>query len=84
MANVKRLAWVLVGVAIGFALSTASAVRAEPREGEPNRIVAHPTLSQLPGLIFVSDEKTHSCWLAAEVKDKGFSGLATAPPDACR
>jgi hypothetical protein len=84
MANVKRLAWILIGVAIGFALSGATGVRAEPRKSDPNRLVAHPTLSQLPGLIFVSDEKTHSCWLAAETKDKGFSGLATAPPDACQ
>jgi len=84
MANVKRLAWILVGIAIGFALSAATSVRAEPRKGEPNRIVAHPTLSQMPGLIFVSDEKTHSCWLAAEAKEKGFSGLAPAPADACQ
>jgi hypothetical protein len=85
MVLVKRLAWVLIGIAIGFALGTTTTVRAQQHQ-VPSVLQTHPVQTQLPGLVFVGDAKTHSCWLASQ--DVNGSGpvraLAPAPAEACQ
>ena len=81
---VKRLPWILLGIVIGVGSSMAPRLVAQERAAEPQVLTDHPASGFTPWK-FVSDSRTHSCWLAALASNRhDVAALAPAPPDACR
>jgi hypothetical protein len=85
MILVKRLPWVLLGLVIGVGFGMAPSIKAQERAAQPQTLIPHPDISigYNEVLFFVSDSKTHSCWLAARARGV-LVGLASAPPEACQ
>ena len=96
MLIAKRLGWILVGVVMGIGSAMAPRVvaqesasdrvveRVKAALAEPQVLTDHPA-SGFTDWKFVSDSRTHSCWLAALASNRhDVAALAPAPPEACR
>lgn len=85
MATVKRISWILVGVAIGVGASaTLGAVRVS-QQGTPRRLVVLQTAGAVEGgsAYFIKDTKTGACWLTIRSRDDIGAALAPAPAASC-
>jgi hypothetical protein len=77
----KRLLWISVGVGVGIALSAAPSIRAQQANEPSTNVVVH-FVQDGSGLFFMSDDKTHTCWVGYRAND-GVSALSPAPKEAC-
>jgi len=85
MNTPKRLLWIVLGVGLGIALSAAPSTRAQQvNEQSPNTVAFHPVKDGY-GLFFMTDDKTHSCWVGyRETGTNTITALSAAPTEACR
>lgn len=84
MLVVKRLPWILLGLALGIGITTAPRAVAQERAGQEQVLTDHPAAG-FTRWKFVSDSHTHSCWLAAIAGNgRDVTALAPAPPQACQ
>lgn len=80
----RRLGWLVVGIAIG-ALAVSSSKTVEAQREQTTRLV-FTTASNSTGAstVFIRDTESKACWFAIGTASGVFSGVAPAPPDACR
>jgi hypothetical protein len=81
----RRLLWIVLGVGLGLALSAVPSIRAQQtNEQRPNTILFQPVKDGY-GLFFMTDDKTHSCWVGyRETGTNTITALSPAPKEACR
>jgi hypothetical protein len=81
----KRLLWIVLGVVVGLVLGAIPSLRAEqPNEQPPNTVAFQPVKDGY-GLFFMTDDRTHSCWVGfRESGTNTITALSQAPKEACR
>ena len=87
MLLAKRLPWILLGLTLGIGTGIAPRVVAQEGTSSYQELIDHPAAGGTGNNLwfFVSDSKTHSCWLSARSRAGGpVTALAPAPPEACR
>ena len=92
MRQVKVIGWVLVGVAVGFAIRSAGAVLEATQytdfAGGNSVAFKTATMQGMQGpnrLYFASDAKGHGCWLvAAGPGGPTIAAIAPAPAESCK
>jgi hypothetical protein len=85
MPIVKRICWLLVGVAIGaIAVSTLAASQLPP-ERPQRRLTFLRTAGPIEfgNAYFIKDAKTGACWLSVTFHNDTGGTLATAPAASC-
>ena len=85
MAIVKRLAWILIGVAIGASASATLGAGRVAQEGTPRRLAMLQTAGAVEGgsAYFIKDSKPGACWLTIRSRDDIGAALAPAPAASC-
>ena len=87
MLIVKRLPWILLGLALGVGIGMAPHAIAQGSASQAEVISDHPAAGGIGNNLwfFVSDSRTQSCWLSARsIANNTVTALAPAPPEACR
>jgi hypothetical protein len=83
----RSIGLVLIGVAIGALLTTATTasqrVHQEPPGGRLFFIDAEQN-SAASSLTFIKENKTGACWLGIDTRGQGITALASAPNASCQ
>jgi hypothetical protein len=84
MILVKRVPWILLGIAVGVMLSVGPVMRAQQASEQRLNTIAFRSTGENNGMFSATDAKTHSCWIGYRDTSNVITALASAPLGACQ
>lgn len=80
----RPLGWLVVGITIGALAASSSQSVAAQRDQNTRLVFTTASNSTGASTVFIRDTESKACWFAIGTASGVFSGVAPAPPDACR